>query len=833
MVDLRPGRRGALWLVLVSMWLLAPGAAVPGRAAERAPGCRVFLTFDVEMEEDIEALRVLDPPAPCTLFITGEFAQAYPDAVREWAKRHEIGCHTMSHPHMTQLDAGRQGEEIHTSAEILRRLSGAKCLGFRAPYLEANEETREALVRLGFRYQSSTWDSDHEVRSTGDLLELPIADRAGDYNLFDLDKLGEADALKLLLALHDERSLSGRPLVILLHPHMIAKHAGVFRRFVEHVGRDPGRWGCFRDWLDETGRRRPGRRALWVDNKAIPYRPGDIVESAGLVGITDLIVQAYDPHDGPLFGPGRPHDDYFNGIIDEARGRNMRVHAWFPICFDPARLREHPEWGMVDSHGKRSGDFVCPTNTPWRQEILATFKQLVDNYGVDGIHLDELRFPGAEVCQCPACRASLARRAGADWPLGMALVDEPEARRVWWDYRADLIRDLTETLARAARELTSDHLVISAAVRPEGAVDFDGVRLYGQSYEDLCPLLDFITPMAYHRLEDQSIGWVKSVQISGQWRAGATPVWIGIQAYEEPGHPAMSLDEFGSLLETVRHGSDGMALYSYAPLFSLAIEGDSSYNMPPGAADLVRRWSMGLSVGSATRADVPDHGTAPAEVDAGRPGLPRRQGAPSPGVWALAGSGFAAATVLLVFWLRSRHRPSAVPDLPLSALEALAGEPILRGDQAVFITQRLQKLQPAEIDQIRGDALLRRIHEADGDLPVESVAADPAGPVMLQCALRAGLVRDSGGGWQLTPAGSERLRAILADGSDQAWEQFVANRLDESLQVTCPGCGATQMGHWLCPTLGCPSCHRRFSLRESATVRPRKRRPLHSDLGAH
>jgi peptidoglycan/xylan/chitin deacetylase (PgdA/CDA1 family) len=837
MADIRMGHRripGLWWLLMSAMgaaFALAPAA--PAGSAEPARGCRVFLTFDVELEEDIEALRLLDPPAPCTLFITGQFAEAYPDVVREWSTRHEIACHTMTHPHMTGLDAGQQEEEILKSAEILQRLSGAKCLGFRAPYLESNEQTRRALVRLGFRYQSSTWDSDDQVRSDGDLLELPITDRAGDYNLFELDKLGEADALKLLLALHAERSLSGRPMVILLHPHDIARHAGVLRRFIEHVGRDPGNWGCFRDWLNEAGLRRPDRRALWVDTKAVPYRAEDIVASAQLIGITDLFVQAYDPAEGPLFGPDRPHDDYFNGIIDEAHARGMKVHAWFPICFDPIRLRAHPEWGAVDARGERSRDFVCPTNEPWRQQVLETFKRLVENYGVDGIHLDELRFPDAESCRCPACRAALSRRAGKDWPPGPAADNKPEARLIWRDYRADLIRNLTEMLAGAARDF-DDHLVISAAVRPEGALDSDGMRLHGQSYEKLAPLLDFIVPMAFHRREDRSLAWVRAVQLAGQWRAGSAPVWIGIQSFEEPGRPAGSLDEFGGLLEAVRHGSAGVALSSYAPLFSLAVDGDSRYNMPPGSADLVRRWSQSHRVGTVARAaTTPASGTTPARGrTAAGPASPRRPDAVSPGAWVLSGSGFAVAILILALWLRDRRRrPPDLPDLPLSALEGLVGEPTLPGSLTAFITQRLQRLQAAHLDRIRGDAFLLHIHESGGNAPVESVHDDPAGPIRMQCALRAGLVHEAGGYWRPTPTGSDRLRAILADDSDRTWEQFIEERLGESLQVTCPHCGATQIGHWLRPSLGCPSCHRRFSLRDSDTVVPHRRRPLLSDLG--
>ncbi len=273
-----------------------------------------------------------------------------------------------------------------------------------------------------------------------------------------------------------------------------------------------------------------------------------MVGPARRLGLTDLIVKAYDPYDGALFGPGRENDGFFNGLIDEAHRAGMRVHAWFPICFDPQRLKKHPEWGMVDSNGLRSDEWVCPTNAAWRKEFLAVFKKLLDNYGVDGIHFDYIRFPNAEVCQCPACRKELSRRASVDWPLGMELIDQSDSQAAWFDYRTDLIHDLTEEFATAIRRW-QEGVIVSAALKPEGAINFDGVKLYGQSYAELAPLLDFVAPMAYHRLEGEPIGWVTAVQISARWRSGFTSVWHGIQGVYRA-HPSMRRDgtgyEFGA-----------------------------------------------------------------------------------------------------------------------------------------------------------------------------------------------------------------------------------------------------------------------------------------------
>ncbi len=415
---------------------------------------------------------------------------------------------------------------------------------------------------------------------------------AGDYNLLDGNHLSDDEVVGFLLKLYNEHRMSGRPLVILLHPHVAAAHAAVFKKLFDHLEEAGADWTCFREWLREAENVPVVRRAAWVDVDATVYDPEDLVGPARRIGLTDLLVKAYDSYAGALFGAGRENDAFFKGMIDEAHRAGMRVHAWFPICFDPQRLKTHPEWGMVDSNGVRSDQWVCPTNAAWRKEFLATFKNLLENYGVDGIHFDHIRFPSADVCHCPACRNELSRRASVNWPFGLELIDQCDTQAVWFDYRADLIHDLTEEFATAIRKW-QEGVIVSAALKPEGAINFDGVELYGQSYRKLAPLLDFVAPMAYHQLECEPVNWVRAVQISARWRSGFTPVWHGIQAYEDRSHSPMSLGEFGRLLDSMRSGSDGVALFALAPMLSLVTEDESHANMPRGADDLVRLWALG------------------------------------------------------------------------------------------------------------------------------------------------------------------------------------------------------------------------------------------------
>ena len=139
----------------------------------------------------------------------------------------------------------------------------ASCRSASAPFLESNDETRDAFVQLGIRYRSSAREINRCDRSDASLLEFPISDGlfkervavAGDYNLFDGEHLSDDEVVTFLLELYNEHRKSGRPLVILLHPHLAAAHATVFKRVFGHLEDAGVDWTCFRNWL------RSGERA--------------------------------------------------------------------------------------------------------------------------------------------------------------------------------------------------------------------------------------------------------------------------------------------------------------------------------------------------------------------------------------------------------------------------------------------------------------------------------------------------------------------------------------------------------------------------------------------
>lgn len=95
-----------------------------------------------------------------TFFILGEVAEWYPDLVRKISREgHEIACHGMHHYDLTLLSKDDFTEELTKSRQILKKLSGQKITGFRAPNLVVPSWLGEVLIQQKFIYDSSVCPS--------------------------------------------------------------------------------------------------------------------------------------------------------------------------------------------------------------------------------------------------------------------------------------------------------------------------------------------------------------------------------------------------------------------------------------------------------------------------------------------------------------------------------------------------------------------------------------------------------------------------------------------------------------------------------------------------
>jgi len=95
-----------------------------------------------------------------TMFITGKYAERYPDAVKQAvADGHEIANHTYSHRDSLLLTDAELTEEFARTEEIIRDLTGISTKPYwRPPYGSRNNHVLNVAVSRGYR--SIYWSLD-------------------------------------------------------------------------------------------------------------------------------------------------------------------------------------------------------------------------------------------------------------------------------------------------------------------------------------------------------------------------------------------------------------------------------------------------------------------------------------------------------------------------------------------------------------------------------------------------------------------------------------------------------------------------------------------------
>ena len=94
-----------------------------------------------------------------TFFLVGFWAEKYPDLVAELAARgHEIGNHSATHPHMSQLSQAQIREELRKCSELVRSITGTPTTLFRPPYGEYNDDVVRVSREEG--YECVQWNVD-------------------------------------------------------------------------------------------------------------------------------------------------------------------------------------------------------------------------------------------------------------------------------------------------------------------------------------------------------------------------------------------------------------------------------------------------------------------------------------------------------------------------------------------------------------------------------------------------------------------------------------------------------------------------------------------------
>ena len=358
-------------------------------------------------------------------------------------------------------------------------------------------------------------------------------------------------------------------------------------------------------------------RALWVLRTSL-QSPEDIrrmVSMAAAHGFNTLFVQVRGRGDAFFNGgvelravsltPQAAAFDPLAEALARAKEAGLRVHAWVNVNLVssaaelPASrqhvIYEHPEWLMVPRElapellqieprspeylGRLArwtranasaveGLYVSPVHPDAAAHVASVVGDLVTRYAVDGVHLDYVRYPGADFDYSRAAIAAFeaemqARVSPAERERVQALqAIDPFA---WpWEFAGEWRRFRQSRLTALVTRLRTTVVKIRPGAIVSAAVVPDHREALGAKLQDWRTWLDngfidVVCPMAYTQEPGVFAEQIAEVRAL----AAGRPVWAGIGAYRLS--PRETIDNIATAR---RLGADGVILFSYDSLIS-------------------------------------------------------------------------------------------------------------------------------------------------------------------------------------------------------------------------------------------------------------------------
>ena len=174
-------------------------------------------------------------------------------------------------------------------------------------------------------------------------------------------------------------------------------------------------------------------------------------------------------------------------FISKAHKYGMKVHIWMQVCYD--------------------GTWVSPVNKDnsfkysFMNKKIAQAKEYARIKGVDGIHLDYMRFGGTA-----------------------------------HNYKTstDAINYLVKKISVGVHSVKSN-CIVSVAVMPEPSMM---LYYYGQDIPTMSKYVDAILPMVYKGNYHKDTSWIKSVTNTFVKQSNGAQIWTGLQAYKSDSNAA-------------------------------------------------------------------------------------------------------------------------------------------------------------------------------------------------------------------------------------------------------------------------------------------------------
>lgn len=272
-------------------------------------------------------------------------------------------------------------------------------------------------------------------------------------------------------------------------------------------------------------------------------------------------------------------------IVRLGHNEGYKVHAWINLYYAWSHApfpqtsnhiaNKHPEWFLSDEKGMNlknysveeiktmglEGYFLEPGNEAVREHLKAIAKEIIDNYEVDGIHMDYVRYPRRDYGYDIGARVGFMREYYVDpWNIKNKIsVDESFGNDDFLDLESKWENWRRDQVSRTVREIFEVVKLKDPSLEVSVAVIGDHNHAYQDLYQDWVVwaqsnYVDYVVPMLY----SSSVDWIDRKTKSTIELVGREKLVVGLGAY---------LQENENLVQEIARvqsvGTRGYLLFSY------------------------------------------------------------------------------------------------------------------------------------------------------------------------------------------------------------------------------------------------------------------------------
>ncbi len=274
-------------------------------------------------------------------------------------------------------------------------------------------------------------------------------------------------------------------------------------------------------------------RAVWLDRGTIVAARSEqglaaVFDRLAAAGINTVFFETlnagytiYPSQVAPQQNPLTVGWDPLASAVKLARERGMELHAWVwvfatgnkrhntligqPSSYPGPVLSAHPQWANIDNKGRTQNPndgkfYLDPANPEARNYVLQIVSEIANNYKVDGVQLDYIRYPFQDdnanftYGYGIAARQQFRQLTGAD-PVNISPRDGSLWRQ-WVEFKINQINTFVAEVSQLLRQ-NYPRTILSVAVFPHP----ESQRIYKiqQNWEVWARqgIVDLIVPMTY------------------------------------------------------------------------------------------------------------------------------------------------------------------------------------------------------------------------------------------------------------------------------------------------------------------------------------------------